>query len=211
MTTAHSTMPAQALDLSLDSFGYRKVALVLTGSAATQVMPFWLDWILAAAPHTEFRIIMRDSASRFITRHSLETRLRARVQSDRWEDEVIAAHVELAEWADLLLIYPATLDYTSRLAHGITDSPSLLAALSTSAPVCIAPSLPPRALANPLVTEVLDALRTPKNFVVIDPVPGPSESSDIAQAWVPPPFPAVMRRLESARLARTTGATVESP
>ncbi|KUM30893.1 flavoprotein [Glutamicibacter mishrai] len=209
MTTAHSTMPAQALDLSLDGFGYRKVALVLTGSAATQVMPFWLDWILAAAPHTQFRIIMRDSASRFITRHSLETRLRARVHSDHWEDEVIAEHVELAEWADLILIYPATLDYASRLASGITDSPSLLAALSTSAPVCIAPALPPRALSNPLVTNILDVLRAPKNFVVIDPVPGPSESSDIAQAWVPPPFPAVLRRLETLRVAGTIGSTTD--
>ncbi|MGP9782019.1 flavoprotein, partial [Glutamicibacter sp. AOP12-B1-11] len=122
-----------------------------------------------------------------------------RIQSDHWDDEIIAAHIDLAEWADLILIYPATLDYTSRLAHGISDSPSLLAALSTHARVCIAPSLPPRAMENQLVRDILEKLRKPKNFLVINPVPGPSESSAISDAWVPPAFPAVLRRLESER------------
>ncbi len=97
-------------------------------------------------------------------------------------EELIAAHIDLAEWADLILVYPATLDYSSRLAHGIADSPSLLAAMTTEAQVCIAPALPPRALANPIVAETLRKLRMPENFLVIDPVPGPSESSDVALA-----------------------------
>lgn len=189
-------------DLTLKSFGFRRVALVLTGSSVTQVMPFWIDWVLSAAPEADFRVIMRESAYRFTTRHSVEGRLRARVQQDRWEDAVIAEHIDLAEWPDLILIYPATLDYVSRLAHGITDSPSILAALTTHVPVCIAPSLPPRAMDNPLVTQIIGMLRKPKNFLLIDPVPGPSESSDIAQAWVPPPFPTVLRQLEHERLAR---------
>jgi len=211
MTTAENTMPSPMLDLSLESFGYRKVALVLTGSTMTQVMPFWLDWALAAAPNTDFRIIMRGSARRFTTRHSLEARMRSRIQMDSWGDEVIAAHIELAEWADLLLAYPATLDFCSRLAHGITDSPSLLAMLSTYAPVCIAPSLPPGAMDNALVTGVLQSLRSPENFTVIDPVPGASESSDNAKAWVPPPFPEVLRSLERQRLARLETAAAATP
>lgn len=202
MTTSENTAGPQWTDLSLESFGYSRVALVLTGSAVTQVMPYWIDWARSAAPDTEFRVIMRESAGRFITRHSIESRLRSRVQSDSWGEEIVAAHIHLAEWADLILVYPATLDYASRLAHGITDSPSLLAAMSTEAQVCIAPALPPRSIGNPIVAETLRRLRSPENFLVIDPVPGPSESSDVALAWVPPPFPAVLRRLEKERLLR---------
>lgn len=199
MTTTDSTPRSAWSDLTLKSFGFSHVALVLTGSAVTQVMPHWISWARSAAPNTEFRVIMRESAYRFATRHSIESRLRARIHPDKWEDELIASHVELAEWAELILIYPATLDYASRLAHGIADSPSLLAALTTKAQVGIAPAFPPRAIGNPLVVETLTRLRAPENFVVVDPVPGPSESSDIALAWVPPPFPAVLRRMEKER------------
>ena len=201
MTTA-STAPTPMMDLTLKNFGFGKVALVLTGSAVTQVMPFWIDWILDAAPDTEFRVVVRESALRFTTRHSIEGRMRSRIQFDSWDDEIIAAHIDLAEWADLILVYPATLDYASRLAHGITDSPSLLAALTTHALVCVAPALPPRAMDNPLVIQTLEKLRQPENFMVIDPMPGPSQSSDVAQAWVPPPFPSVVRKVEQERMAR---------
>ncbi|MBT2584972.1 flavoprotein [Arthrobacter sp. ISL-95] len=209
MTTTDSSPRPIWADLTLEAFGYSKVALILTGSAVTQVMPFWIEWAVSAAPETEFKVIMRDSAQRFITRHSIESRLKSRVQADSWGEELIAAHIELAEWADLILVYPATLDYSSRLAHGIADSPSLLAAMTTEAQVCIAPALPPRALENPIVSETLKKLRMPENFLVIDPVPGPSESSDVALAWVPPSFPAVMRRLEEERLLRA-GLTKEA-
>lgn len=193
----------QISDLTLEEFGYARVAIVLTGSAMTQVMPYWIEWARAAAPNTEFRVIARDGAYRFTTRHNLESRLRAHVQDDVWGEEIIASHIELAEWADLLLIYPATLGYASRLAHGITDSPSTLAALSTEAVVCIAPALPPRSKGNPIVEETLRKLREPENFVVIDPVPGPSESSDTALAWIPPTLPAVLKHLEEFRLSCT--------
>lgn len=201
MNTPSGAQSAALTDLSLARFGFARVALVLTGSAMTQVMPYWIDWARMSAPDTDFRVVARDSVYRFVTRHSLESRLRGRVVADRWEDEILAAHVELAEWADLILIYPATLDYASHLAHGITDSPSLLAALSTPARVCIAPALPPRSRGNAIVETTLELLRGPANFTLIDPVPGPSESSDSALAWVPPPFPAVLRRLEQERAA----------
>lgn len=203
-----TSTPPQWSDLSLQSFGYSKVALVLTGSAVTQTMPYWIDWARQAAPETEFRVFIRDSALRFITRHNVESRLRSHVEDDRWDNGFIASHVELAEWADLILVYPATLDYASRLAHGISDSPTLLAALSTQGRVCIAPSLPPRSLENHLVQQTLSKLREPQNFMVIDPVPGPSESSDSALAWVPPPFPAVLREVERTRTSNRT-ATVQ--
>lgn len=199
MNSSANVNKAMITNTTLDTFGYAHVAIVLTGSAMTQVMPLWIEWFRDAAPNTVFRVIARESAYRFTTRHNIESRLRSRVENDRWEDAIIADHVELAEWADLILIYPATLDYASRLAHGITDSPSLLAALSTDAVVCIAPSLPPRAWGNPVVNETFRLLRQPKNFVVIDPVPGPSESSEFALAWIPPALPIVLRALEDRR------------
>ncbi|GAA1408554.1 hypothetical protein AUR04nite_34130 [Glutamicibacter uratoxydans] len=199
MITNQSAATATTLDLSLEKFEFCKVAVVLTGSTMTQIMPFWMDWVREAAPNTEFRVIMRESAKRFATKHGFEARMRTRVQQDEWSDEVIAAHIELAEWADLILIYPATLDYISRLANGITDSPSLLAALTTNAPVCIAPALPPRAMNNEIVRGTLEKLRAPSNFMVIDPVPGNSESSEVTHAWVPPAFPDVLRKIEAFR------------
>lgn len=212
MTTPKSQRKSLWSDLSLDSFGFTRVAVVLTGSSVSQVMPYWIEWAQESAPNTEFRIIARESCYRFITRHALEARTRLRVSDDSWGDAIIAEHIELAEWADLIVAYPATLDYCSRIAHGVTDSPSVLAALSTEALVAIAPALPPRSVGNPLVDKVLDKLRQPSNFLVVDPVPGPSESSDISLAWVPPPFPAVLRAAEQKRLSNGQAtATPEQP
>lgn len=84
MTTTDSSPRPIWADLTLEAFGYSKVALILTGSAVTQVMPFWIEWAVSAAPETEFKVIMRDSAQRFITRHSIESRLKSRVQADSW-------------------------------------------------------------------------------------------------------------------------------
>ncbi len=204
MNLASQTTRSLLSNLSLETFGFSRVAVVLTGSAGTQVMPYWLDWAQSAAPQTEFRVIMRKSAYQFITRHNIESRLRTRIQEDRWQEEIIASHIELGEWADLMLIYPATLGYSSKLARGLADSPSLVAALSTRATVCVAPSLPPRSKGNPIVEETLRLLREPDNFVVFDPVPGPSESSDIDHAWIPPTFPEVLRQLERRRAALET-------
>lgn len=202
MTTDHQTTNPLEEDFSLPNFGYSKVALVLTGSAVTQVMPYWIEWARKVLPKTEFRIIMRESAYRFVTRHGIESSARSRIQNDTWNDEIIAEHIDIAEWADLILIYPATLDYTSRLAHGITDSPSLLAAFATNAQVCIAPSFPPRSIGHPTIEGIMEKLRAPDNYQVIDPIPGPSESSDTALAWIPPTFVSVLRSIERRRAKR---------
>lgn len=202
MTTGNQKKNPSEEDFSLPSFGYSKVALVLTGSAVTQVMPYWIEWARKTLPETEFRIIMRESAYRFVTRHSIESSARSRIQNDTWTDEIIAEHIDIAEWADLILIYPATLDYVSRLAHGITDSPSLLAAFATNAQVCVAPAFPPRSHGHPTINAIMEKLRAPDNYQVIDPIPGPSESSDTALAWVPPTFVSVLRQIEARRLAR---------
>lgn len=202
MTTQSQKTRVLQQDFILENFGYSRVALVLTGSAVTHAMPYWIRWAREALPDTEFRIIMRESAYRFVTRHGIESSSRSKIQDDLWGEEIIAEHIELAEWAELILIYPATLDYSSRLAHGITDSPSLLAAISTDAQVCIAPSFPPRSEEHPIVMETLEKLRAPSNFLVIDPVPGPSESSDIDLAWIPPSFFTVLKEIEDHRVLR---------
>ena len=54
--------------------------------------------------------------------------------------EAAMGHIELAKWADILLIAPATANTMAKLAHGIADDLLTTVYLATSATVCIAPA-----------------------------------------------------------------------
>ena len=50
-------------------------------------------------------------------------------------------HIELARWADQVLVAPATADFMARLAHGLADDLLSTICLATSAPVLLAPAM----------------------------------------------------------------------
>ena len=89
------------------------------------------------------RVIMTRGAQEFITALTLQALSGNQVHTDLLDEEAEQGmgHIELARWADLLLIAPATADLIARLAAGRADDLLTTVALATSAPVLLAPAM----------------------------------------------------------------------
>ncbi|MFF0552715.1 peptide terminal cysteine decarboxylase LxmD [Streptomyces sp. NPDC004311] len=159
--------------------GVRRVLVVGTGALGVAFLPFWINWLKNAHPQTEVRVALTRSALRFVSADAIAVLSGKEVFVDDWSrfSGVEVPHVELARWADLVLVHPATLHFVGRYALGITDTPLLLALQSTGALVGVAPSLPPAAHRNPVVQGHLDVLRARPGVVVAPTIPAVSAST----------------------------------
>lgn len=119
----------------------RHILLGITGGIAAYKTPELVRLLRKAG--AEVQVIMTRAASQFVTATSLQAVSGAPVRDDLWDPAAEAAmgHIELARWADLLLIAPATADCLARMAQGRSDD--LLGAiyLATRAPVIAAPAM----------------------------------------------------------------------
>ncbi len=101
----------------------------------------------------DVQIVMTASAEEFVTRTSLQAVSGRPIRSNLWDKEAEASmsHIELARWADVVLIAPATAEIMARLAGG--GAPDLLTTLclATEAPIAIAPAMNRVMWANPAV------------------------------------------------------------
>jgi phosphopantothenoylcysteine decarboxylase/phosphopantothenate--cysteine ligase len=91
----------------------------------------------------EVRVVMTPAARGFITPLTLQA-LSGHPVRDSLLDPAAEAgmdHIELARWADLLLVAPATADLMARLAAGLADDLLSTLALATTAPVVLAPAM----------------------------------------------------------------------
>jgi phosphopantothenoylcysteine decarboxylase / phosphopantothenate---cysteine ligase len=166
------------------------------------LLPTWAGWLRTAYPSLTVRTVLTRSAERFVSRAALTALGGSEVLLDAWPDEATTAlHVELATWADAVAVYPATMNFVSRFALGLTDTPVTLALQCTKAPIAVAPALPPGGLESETLSGHLKTLKGRRNVVVIPTVPGLSITTGHNDAAVPPPLPVVMSRLEQARIS----------
>ncbi|WP_434457095.1 bifunctional phosphopantothenoylcysteine decarboxylase/phosphopantothenate--cysteine ligase CoaBC [Stutzerimonas urumqiensis] len=91
----------------------------------------------------EVRVVMTQGGREFITPLTLQALSGHPVHLDLLDPAAEAAmgHIELARWADLILIAPATADLMARLAQGVADDLLTTLVLATDAPVALAPAM----------------------------------------------------------------------
>ncbi|NIB39548.1 bifunctional phosphopantothenoylcysteine decarboxylase/phosphopantothenate--cysteine ligase CoaBC [Pseudomaricurvus alkylphenolicus] len=89
------------------------------------------------------RVIMTPAAQEFITPLTLQALSGNPVHTTLLDPEAEAGmgHIELARWADLLLVAPASADFIARLVQGQGDDLLTTACLATPAPLCLAPAM----------------------------------------------------------------------
>ena len=91
----------------------------------------------------EVRVIMTDSAARFITPLTLQTLSRHPVHTDTFDerDPAVVSHIDLADRADLVGVAPATANVIGKMAHGLADDMLSTTLLATTAPILVAPAM----------------------------------------------------------------------
>ncbi len=91
----------------------------------------------------EVRVVMTAGAQEFITPLTLQALSGQPVHTDLLDPRAEAAmgHIELARWADVVLVAPATADFIARLAQGRADDLLATVCLATDAPLAVAPAM----------------------------------------------------------------------
>ncbi|MEU8039637.1 flavoprotein [Streptosporangium sp. NPDC049078] len=182
-------------------FGGERLLVIGTGAIAAMYLPFWLNWLITAYRDLEVQVVLTPSAERFVSGEALSVLVRREVVRDRWPEEARpdALHVRLTEWSDSVIVYPACVNFISRLALGLADTPALLSLQCTSAPIALAPSLPPGALDNPTLQGHLRTLSERRNVVVAPVRATRSLSTGRQDAAGAPPLSTMIGLLERLR------------
>ena len=113
------------------------------------------------------KVILTERAKEFVTPLTLSTVSKNPVlTSFSSPDGDWHSHVDLALWADTMLIAPATANTIAKMAHGICDNLLLATYFSAKAPVFVAPAMDLDMYAHPTVTNNLNILQSLANFVI---------------------------------------------
>ena len=190
---------------------HHRVVVCLSGAVAAMHAPALVSLLLDRG--FEVRVAATKNALRFINTFALETLVHQPVAADMYEGETRVPHIDLATWADAVLVWPATATTLSRLATGNYDSLVSAIALATSAPVIVAPSMNTGMYAGAAVQRNIEQLVRDGMHVL-----HPSFGTEVADAPLEreerlgpaPPVLVVVQMLETA-LARHRAGQKHTP
>ena len=110
------------------------------------------------------KVIMTENATNIIGPLTLETLSKNRVYVDMWDKNphYEVEHISLANWADIVLIAPATYNMIGKVANGIADDmlSTVLSAVSLRKPIFFALAMNVNMYENPILNENIDKLKT---------------------------------------------------
>lgn len=162
----------------MSSLANKRILIGITGGiAAYKSAELTRLFIKAGA---EVRVVMTRAATEFITPLTMQALSGNRVHLDLLDTEAEAAmgHIELARWADLVLIAPATADFLARVTHGEAGDILTTLVLATAAPVAMAPAMNQGMWANAGTQANLKLLHE-RGYLIFGPGSGEQACGDV--------------------------------
>lgn len=143
------------------------------GIAAYKAAYFVREWVKNGA---EVEIIMTKSAQEFVTPLTFETLIGKKIHTTLFPENEFSAtvHIDLADWADAVIIAPATANIIGKICHGIGDDLLSTVCLAAHKKLVVAPAMNSNMWVNPAVQQNIDLLQ--KRGVIII----PPDSGDLA-------------------------------
>ena len=183
-----------------------RVVVGVSGSIAASKAPFVVRR-LRQAGH-EVRVVATDAALRFIGAPALAAVAGRPVSSGIFDDPAAVEHVAVGEWADLVVVAPASADLLARVASGRADDLLTATILTTTAPVVLAPAMHTQMWANPATRENVATLQR-RGLSIIHPDSGRLTGADSGEGRLPDPERIVAEALAvlADRRARRAGAS----
>lgn len=162
----------------MDSLSNKRILLGVTGGIAAYKCAELTRLLIKAGATVQ--VAMTRAATEFITPLTMQALSGHRVHLDLLDPQAEAAmgHIELARWADLILVAPATADFIARLAQGRADDLLSTLILASSAPVAVAPAMNQGMWADSQTQANVTALRE-KSFQVFGPGEGDQACGDV--------------------------------
>lgn len=142
----------------LDMLDGKKVLLGVAGGIAVYKAVALTSKLTQAG--ADVRVIMTENATEFVTPLTFQAISRNPVYTDTFDEKDPAkiAHIDLADWADFVLLAPATANIIGKIANGIADDMLTTTLLATEAPVYVAPAMNVHMYQHPAVIKNLRTL-----------------------------------------------------
>jgi len=136
----------------------KRILLGISGGIAAYKTPELIRLFVKAG--AEVKVITTEHALEFVTRLTLQTVSKNAVYSNTFEEsnEYSTEHIALNDWADVLLVAPATANILGKFAGGIADDALSTTYLAFEKPVFVAPAMNCKMWAHPAVQENMDKL-----------------------------------------------------
>jgi phosphopantothenoylcysteine decarboxylase/phosphopantothenate--cysteine ligase len=126
---------------------------------------------------TEVKVMMTEAGTRFVSPLTFSALSKNPVFTDLWtnnqssDSDISTQHIDLANWADVLVIAPASANTIAKLAYGISDNLLAVVALATTRPIILAPTMDAEMYLNPVTQNNLTSLKE-RGYIIIPPVEG---------------------------------------
>jgi phosphopantothenoylcysteine decarboxylase/phosphopantothenate--cysteine ligase len=179
----------------------KRILLGVTGGIAAYKSPDLVRRLRERG--AEVQVVMTAAAREFVTATTFQAVSGRSVRSDLWDPAAEAAmgHIELARWADVVLIAPASADFLARLAGGHADDLLATLCLATSAPIAVAPAMNHLMWAH-AATRANVALLTQRGTSILGPAEGDQACGETGPGRMLEPLDLVERlRCRAAALA----------
>ena len=143
----------------------KKILLGITGGIAAYKSAELVRLLIKA--QFEVRVVMTKSAREFVQPLTYQALSGHRVYTDTFDGEADSAmdHIELARWADLMLIAPASSNSLAKLANGYADNLLLTLCLACKKTVAVAPSMNQQMYANSATNDNIGRLKKQQKLI----------------------------------------------
>ncbi|MCE4066562.1 bifunctional phosphopantothenoylcysteine decarboxylase/phosphopantothenate--cysteine ligase CoaBC [Chryseobacterium gleum] len=155
----------------------KKILIAVSGGIAAYKIHFLIrDFVKKGA---EVQVIMTPDAENFVTKLSLSTLSRKPVYSDFYGDNgTWNSHVEMALWADVMIVAPCTANTLAKMVHGMCDNLVIATYMSAKCPVFIAPAMDLDMYAHPSTKKNLELAESFGHMII------PAESGELASGLI---------------------------
>ena len=134
----------------------------------------------------DVRVVPTDSALRFVGAPTWEALSGHPVSTQVWDDVADVQHVRLGQWADVVIVAPATANTIARAAAGIADDLLTTSLLTATCPVVMAPAMHTEMWLHPATQANVATLRA-RGVTVLDPAVGRLTGADSGPGRLPEP------------------------
>jgi len=195
----------------------KRVLLGVSGSIAAYKSPDIVRRLQDLG--AEVRVVITNGGREFVSERSLQTISKNKVHDNLWDKdaELSMGHIELAKWADVVIIAPASANTIAKLCHGEADDLLSTVILATSATVMVAPSMNQQMYVSLAMKENLQLLKS-RNVIIIEPGFGEQACGDVGEGRLAEPIDIAQQAAElflsnslsGKRVLITIGGTIEA-
>lgn len=159
------------------SLSGKKILIAISGGIAAFKIHFLIrDFVKKGA---EVQVIMTPDAEHFVTKLSISTLSKNPVYTDFYGDNGSwNSHVEMALWADVMVVAPCTANTLAKMVHGICDNLLIATYMSAKCPVFISPAMDLDMYAHPSTMKNLELAESYGHIII------PAENGELASGLI---------------------------